>query len=183
MKLDKLISIVALGATIAIALPSIANAGLLPNSKASELILNFDMSAEMVGPSYQNLGLTAFFSHSISNGSLGYDLFGNLNGQDLVSGATSSFFQPLAVFSFASSTDSRILDGVFSVGLYDLSGSIDVDYVVAQGYKNNFTVASGLVRGAAPAISNDVPEPATIAIVGVGLAALVLQRRRNIVSK
>lgn len=183
VKTTKLASKFLLAAAVALALPNIATATLLSTNQANEIILNFDMTGEAVGPTYQNLGLTAYFNGSFS-GALGYDLFGGLNGQDLVTGSTAAF-PSLSAFSFASSTDSRILDGVFSIGLYEVSssGRIDLNHVTAQGYFNNFQTASGNVVGTAPVATNNVPEPATLAMVGLGLAGLCLSRRRKVMGR
>jgi hypothetical protein len=145
---------------------------------ADDIILNFDFSSSVLPPPYHPV-IVAFATGGrvspLNNQVLTFDVFGGLN-------ATEPFTQGrqfLTVNTLASGTTFNnnpfLGDGIFSVGFRISSGALDLIDLTATVH--TVTGASDTIDLFPPTVV-PIPEPAGFALLGIGLAALGIARRR-----
>lgn len=153
----------------------------LPTNPSSQIVLNFDFASSAPHPPYSAI---QFISNYISSDptTITWTFYDGLNGTG--NAETRSF--PSAFYGYnygngpviAFSTGIPwILDGKFSVGLYDTSGNASMANFVAQGqiYGSNFQKTQFITYPLSP-----VPEPSIVAMVllGAGVLGLATRARR-----
>lgn len=144
-------------------------------SLSSEVIFNFDFTnpPAFPAPPYTNMLLDFVFGGS--TGSITFEFYDGLDGSGT---ATSLTISETTGFHELNRTDAGLLDGIFSVGLQ--SNSLTLDSFSARG-------CDGCINGEAAEITPpragilstpSVPEPATLALVGIAIAGLAATRRK-----
>lgn len=146
-------------------------------SLSSEVIFNFDFTSppDFLPPPYTEMLLD--FTFGGSTGSITFQFFDGLDG----SGTATSLTIPSETTGLheLTRTDPGLLDGIFSVGLQ--SNSLTLDSFFARGCDgcnpNAETVAITLPRTGTLSTPT-VPEPATLALLGIAIAGLAATRRK-----
>ena len=165
---------------VAMASGWVALAGLQPavasTSLTSQAVFNFNFTTEPVTqPPYFGVFLDADLGGSI--GPLTITIYNGLDGSG---GTAVTFtFPALAPFNWAdlfSTNAAGTDDGVFSVGLQ--SGSLLLNSIHARGCINsNCTAETATIPGTLSTTGN-VPEPATLALLGIAIAGFAATRRK-----
>jgi PEP-CTERM motif len=177
------VSLIAL-ATIA-ASPVCANL-ILPTGTdpSADVIFTFDFTSVTPGPPYVEVFYFATFDPTHASGAYVVDEFGDLSGGTIVTSfANSATFPLMQGLSF----DPRILDGQFSLGFRATPGSraefADTDsFGIALVCDTAIPPHCNVVQGPdipGRPLTTGVSEPATLALLGIGFAAITFSRRRS----
>ena len=183
--ISRAVRLIHLAALAVIATSPVSASVSLPTGSdpSSDLLINFDFtSVTPLGPPYVDVIYFVTLDPTNASGTVAVDLFGDLNGGDLLASFTTS--PPL--FDNAS-TDGRIGDGLFSLGVRATPGSVGA-FVEADAFgiklicDNSLPPNCSTVQGpdiAGELVRTSAPEPATLALFGIGLAGLGFSRRRK----
>jgi len=159
--------------------------GLAAPTHASPLVVhagesvtfNFDFVASSIDPPPPYLAIS--FYTGLPFASIGPDDFGLWTGHSELDGGGTQIFGPYGANLLALLLTDGAVDGVFSMTLSVITGSITAD-PYAHVWINNNELGPGPVSGVPSAAAAAVPEPATLTLLGAGLAAGAWRRRRTL---
>jgi hypothetical protein len=144
-------------------------------SAGESVTFNFDFLASSLVPA-PPYTFVSFYTGLDSLGAQQSGSFGLWKGySELDGGGTEIFAYGTALLAVL--LGDGAVDGVFSMVLSGVTGSITVD-PFAHVYIDNNTLGPGPV---VPTIPGAVPEPATLTLLGAGLGAAAWRRRRTTV--
>jgi hypothetical protein len=168
--------------TYALAIP--VPSGTAPSS---DLIVSFDYGAagEHAGP-YVSSAVFIGFNPPFAGTTVAIDLFGGPNGVDLLeSSVTAPFYSIENTYQ-----EPGLYDGVFSVGVRSIVGTAVLDFANSIGtwiFVDTSTMpptttfgTTGEVMGQIVTSPSGVPEPGTLALITIAVAALVGGRRPSV---
>ncbi len=171
----------------AVAAPALATTvPLVVGTDLDDVIINFDFSSAPTPPPYTGTMLSFFhLDVSAAPANVVFDFYDGLNGSGLLGSQTTTLpstgsWEAGADCPSATSYCAGVLDGIFSIGLHLTAG--------AAGFSDSpiAPTSSAFDAGIEDAVAEvngtlgtrSVPEPATIALLGVGMAAIGFAKRR-----
>jgi PEP-CTERM motif len=154
-----------------------AHAAPITVSAGETVTFNFDFVTPGLIPP-PALGIS-FYSGVDVPGALQPGNFGLWRGYSELNGAGALIYGPFNAILLSTVLQQGAVDGVFSMALSVVTGSITVD-PIAHVWLNNSVQGPGPVAGVP--VAGAVPEPAMLALLGAGLAGAAWRRRRGSVA-
>lgn len=172
----------------AVAAPALATTvPLVVGTGLDDVIINFDFSSAPTPPPYTGTMLSFFhLDVSAAPANVVFDFYDGLNGSGLLGSQTNTLpstgsWEAGADCPSATPYCTGVLDGIFSIGLHLTVGAADFsDSPIAptsSAFDAGIEDAVAEVNGTLG--TRSVPEPATIALLGVGMAAIGFAKRRG----
>lgn len=137
------------------------------------IIFNFDFTSEAPPPPYVSAGASWSLDNIWDDGELDsgvIEVFTDLFAMGSL--YYTSGWNEISYFSAFGTPESSIVDGLFSVKFTALAGSATLTSIVGTA-----TPGEGGLISITPTL---VPQPGTLALLGIGLFALSLARRRKV---
>ncbi|HEY2864660.1 MAG TPA: PEP-CTERM sorting domain-containing protein [Casimicrobiaceae bacterium] len=160
---------------------------LVVGTASDDVIVNFDFSSEATPPPYSNT-ILAFFQLDVSAApaDVVFDFYDGLNGASFL-GSDTTTLPTVASWSAGAGCPSAtafcagVLDGTFSIGLHLTAGAADFSDLPSAPIALAFNFGSeDIIAGVDGTLgTRALPEPVTLALLGIGLAAIAAGRRRK----
>jgi hypothetical protein len=154
---------------------------------SDDVIINFDFSSAPSPPPYTGT-ILSFFHLMVATApaDVVFDFYNGLNGSGLLGSETTTLpttgsWEAGSDCPSATAYCTGILDGIFSIGLHLTTGAADFSDspIAPTSAAFDLGIEDGVAGVDGTLGTRSVPEPGTIALLGIGMAGIGFARRRE----